>query len=571
MTTKKRIVYDAIIVGSGAAGGVAAHVLVDQGLKVLLLEIGPKWDPATIYSTEHSWPYDMPFRGLGKPGQYDDLWKVNAYTQHLYVNPKIDKYALAPGADFHWTRIHAVGGRTNTWARVALRFSEWDFKAKSMQDGYGEDWPISYADLEPYYEKAETLMGVFGTREGLASLPDGVYHAPTPALRCGEQALVRGGTKIGVPVIPIRRAMLMKIINGRAACHFCGNCDQGCATSSRFNTLDAIIPGLLGRRNFTLRTGAAVHRVVLDPRTKKAKGVEYIDTRNKLSYEAYAKVVILGAGAMESTRILLNSKTRDYPNGLANSSGALGHYVMDSIKSGSVSGLITNLKNSPVVNEDGAGGGHAYVPRFVNLPAGFSHKATERKMGFLRGWQIQPGSGPRVFPGFSKRMEGFGSDFKTLVRGSYPATVSMTGFGEALPNYDNYCEIDPGGLTDRYGIPQLRFHTKWRENDLKMADAMYGFAEEWLHAAGAEILPFERRTPPPHGDSTHECGTARMGDDPKSSVLNKWCRAHDIPNLFVVDGASFVSEAEKNLTLTIAALSWRASDHLAEEMRRGSL
>src|SRR5262249_38527696 len=183
---QKKIIYDAIIVGSGAAGGIAAHVLVNKGLNVLLLEIGPKWDPSTIFYTEHSWPYEMPFRGLGKPGQYNDLWKIDAYTEHLYVNPKIDKYALSPGTDFHWTRIAVVGGRHNTWAPLALRFSEWDFKGKSMQDGHGEDWPIAYADVAPSYEKAETLMGVFGTRERPAPLPDGMYHARTPPFRCGE-------------------------------------------------------------------------------------------------------------------------------------------------------------------------------------------------------------------------------------------------------------------------------------------------------------------------------------------------------------------------------------------------
>ncbi len=563
---KQQQVYDAIIVGSGAAGGIAAHVLVNQGLNVLLLEIGPKWDPSAIYHTEHSWPYEMPYRGLGKPGQYDDLWKVNAYTEHLYIHPFKDPYGRAPGTDFHWTRIHAVGGRTNTWGRVSLRFSEWDFKAKSMQDGYGDDWPLTYADLAPYYDKAETLMGVFGTRENLAVLPDGVFHAPTPPFRCGEHALSGGGKKIGVPVIPIRRAMLLKSFKGRAACHFCGNCDAGCGTASRFNTLDAIIPSLLGKRNFTLRTGAAVHRVLLDPKTNMATGVEFIDTRTKLTYTARAKTVVLGAGAMASTRILFNSKTREHPNGLANASGVLGHYLMDTFKSGNISGIVTKLKSSAIVNEDGAGGGHAYVPRFTNLPDGKG-----RKTNYLRGFQIQPGSGPGMFPGVAHRLDGFGGSFKAGVRDHYPATVGMTGFGESLPHFDNYCELDPAGLKDRYGIPQLRFHTQWRDNDLKMADALYDFAEEWFHAAGVEVLPYQRRTPPPHGDATHECGTARMGDDPKTSVLNKFNQAHEVKNLFVMDGAAFVSEAEKNLTLTIAALAWRASEYLAEELRTGKL
>lgn len=557
-------IYDAIIVGSGAAGGIAAHVLVNKGLNVLLLEIGPKWDRNTIFHTEHSWPYEMPYRGMGRPGQYDGLWKVNAYTEHLYVHPRIDRYATASGTDFHWTRIHAVGGRTNTWARVSLRMAEWDLKPKSMQDGAGEDWPISYSDLAPYYDKAEDMLGVFGTREGLAVLPDGNYHAPTPPARCGEVMLIKGGRKIGIPVIPVRKAILLKNRDNRSACHYCGNCDYGCATGSRFSSLDAIIPQLLGRKNFTLRTQAAVHRVLLDPKTGKARGVEFIDTRNKLTYEARARVVVLGAGAMESTRILLNSKSREWPAGLANSSGVLGHYVMDNFKSGFVSGWLPSLKATEIFNDDGAGGGHVYIPRHTNFKGG-------RKSSVLRGWQFQPGSGSGSFPGYSKRIEGFGAEFKKEVRELNPARISLAGFGECLPYFDNYCEIDPGGLKDRYGIPQLRFHAQWHDNEKKMAELMYDSAEEILHAAGAEVSPYARNTPPPPGDATHEVGTARMGDDPKTSVLNKFNQAHDVKNLFVVDGASFVSCPEKNCTLSIAAVSWRASDYLAEELRLGRL
>jgi choline dehydrogenase-like flavoprotein len=565
MAQKK--IYDAIVVGSGAAGGIASYVLATKGLNVLVLEIGPKWDRSTQFHTEHSWPYEMPYRGFGKPGQYTGLWKVSAYTDHLYVNPRIDRYATAPNTDFHWTRIHAVGGRTNTWARVSLRFSEWDFKPKSMQDGYGEDWPISYRDVAPYYDKAEVLMGVFGTKEGLAALPDGIYMPPPPP-RCGEILFMNGGKKAGIPIIPIRKAMLTRNYDGRAACHYCGACDYGCSTASRFSTLDTIIPKLTGRRNFTLRTGAAVHRVLLDPKTGKARGVEYIDTQNKQTYEAYAKVVVLGAGAMESTRILLNSKSREYPTGLANTSGVLGHYLMDNFKSGSVSGYFPTLKGAPVTNDDGAGGGHVYVPRHTNIPAG---KGKGRKIDALRGWQFQPGSGADMFPGYARSVGGFGSGFKREVRERNPARIGMTGFGEMLPDFNNYCEIDPDGLKDRYGIPQLRFNAKWGDNDLKMASIIYDTAEELLRAAGAEIIPYERRLPPPPGDATHEVGTARMGDDPKKSVLNKFNQAHDVKNLFVVDGASFVSGPEKNCTLSIAAIAWRASEYLAEELRRGNV
>ena len=322
----------------------------------------------------------------------------------------------------------------------------------------------------------------------------------------------------------------------------------------------AIIPGLTGGKNFTLRPYAAVHRVLLDRNTGRARGVGFIDTRNKLTYEARAKVVVLGAGAMESTRILLNSKTREHPNGLANSSGALGHYIMDNFKSGFVGGYLPIHKGSTIFNEDGAGGGHDYIPRHTNIKGG-------RKVSALRGWQFQPGTGSNMFPDYARSINGFGSGFKQSVREQNPARIGIVGFGECLADFNNYCEIDPDGLKDRYGIPQLRFHAKWGDNDLKMADIMYDNAEEILRAAGAEIIPFQRRIPPPPGDATHEVGTARMGDDPKTSVLNRWNQSHDINNLFVLDGAAFVSLAEKNCTLTIAALAWRASEYLAEELK----
>jgi choline dehydrogenase-like flavoprotein len=560
----KQETYDAIIAGSGAAGGIAAYALVNKGLKVLLLEIGPRWNPAKDYVTSHKWPYEMPFRGRGRPGQYDGLWKIDAYTEHLYVNPRVDRYALAPGTDFHWTRIHAVGGRTNTWGRVSLRMSEADFKPKSLQNLPGEDWPIEYRELAPYYDRAETLMGVYGTREGLDVLPDGIYMPPPP-MRCGEALMKKGCQKIGIPVIPIRAAVLTRNHQGRAACHYCGECGRGCETSSRFSTLDAIIPKLVGRSNFTLRTGAAVHRVLMDQNKNIARGVSYIDTNNKQEYEAYAKVVVLGAGAMESTRILLNSKTGEHPAGLANSSGVVGHYLMDNVKSGFVSGWLPPLEGAPITNEDGAGGGHIYIPRFQNIRGG-------RRVDVAGGWHYQPSSGSPMFPWHSRGIAGFGSEFKKGVRRRHPSLVSMAGFASCLPDFNNRCEIDPDGLKDRYGIPQLRFNARWSDNELKMAALMYDYGEEILRAAGAEVNPYRRNSPPPPlGDATHEVGTARMGNDPKTSALNRFCQSHDVKNLFVVDGSSFVSLSEKNVTLTIIALAWRASDYLAEEFRKGNL
>jgi choline dehydrogenase-like flavoprotein len=356
-----------------------------------------------IFHTEHSWPYEMPFRGLGRPGQYDGLWKVGAYTEHLYVHPRIDRYATAPGTDFHWTRIHAVGGRTNTWARVSLRMAEWDFKPKSMQDGAGEDWPISYADLAPYYDKAEDLMGVFGTREGLAVTPDGKYHAPTPRPRCGEVALIKGGTarrcaghSDSEGDVPRRTARPPRpaITADRVIT------DVRPVRAFRLSTRS--FRSWLDGANFTLRTGAAVHRVLLDPRTGRARGVEFIDTGTCATYEARAKVVVLGAGAMASTRILLNSTSRAMPQGITNSSGVLGHYLMDNFKSGFVSGWFPSSRRTEVFNDDGAGGGHVYIPRHTNIPGGRKVRARAR-LAVSAGDRLDRG-----IPGTPKGMPGFG-------------------------------------------------------------------------------------------------------------------------------------------------------------------
>src|SRR5262249_21929299 len=391
---------------------------------------------------------------------------------------------------------------------------------------------------------------------------------PAPRLHCGEEVLKRGAARLGIPLIQTRMAVLTRRPNGRAPCHYCEACGRGCETFSRFSTLEAIVPHLLARRNFTLRTHAAAHRVLMDAKTNRARGVAFVDTRNKQEYEVFAKTVVLGAGAMESTRILLNSKSREHPNGLANSSGALGHYLMDTFSAGDVSAFLPSFRGLEPWNDDGVGGGHALITRYVNLP----NKGKDgRKVGSLRGWQFQTRSGPTLGLGAPRAARGFGASFKRRVRADFPAQGPLRGSGECLPDFNNYCEIDPGGLKDRYGIPQLRFHARWGENEEKMAETMYDEAEAILRAAGAEVLPYKRGIGGPLGDQTHEVGTARMGDDPKKSVLNRFNQAHDVKNLFVVDGACYVSSANQNPTLTMMAITARACDYITEERRGGRL
>jgi len=559
-------VYDAIVVGSGASGGVAAYALASKGLKVLCLEAGRMIEPHKDFHT-HKYPFKWPYRGNGKPGKYGELpqgmeWKINEWTENLYTVPQDDPYALAPGAKFTWTRLRAVGGRTLVWGRESGRFGPLDFKPKSLQDGFGEDWPITYEDLAPYYDKVETLMGVAGGGEDVYNSPANKNILPAFRPRCGEWLIKKGAAKLGIKTVAFPLAVLSKPYDDRPACHYCGACNFGCDTASRFSTLEVLFPKLQKMKNFTLRTNAAVHRVLLDPSTGKARGVSYIDTTNKLEYEAYGKTVVLGASMVESIRILFNSRTGEFPQGLANSSGTLGRYLMEHVAFNSIQGYFPQLVGQPSTNDDGPGANSLYIPRY-----NFGKKNDK----FLRGYRFTFYTGCGMGPGPGAHLPGFGSAYKKRIKELYPAGVSIDGYGEGLPFDWNFVEIDPGGLKDRYGIPQVRFHTNAEYNHaFAMRDEMYCQMEEILKASGAEVLPYEKKNPYPLGSVTHEAGGARMGDEPRTSVLDKWNRCHDIKNLLVVDAACFMSHPEKSVTLTIMALALRASEHLAEEIRLGN-
>lgn len=559
-------VYDVIVVGSGASGGVAAYALASKGLKVLCLEAGRMIEPHKDFHT-HKYPFKWPYRGNGRPGKYGKLpqgmeWKINEWTENLYTVPQDDPYALAPGAKFTWTRLRAVGGRTLVWGRESGRFGPLDFKPKSLQDGFGEDWPITYEDLAPYYDKVETLIGVAGGDEEVYNSPANKNILPAFRPRCGEWLIKKGAAKLGIKTVSFPLAVLSKSYDNRPACHYCGACNFGCDTVSRFSTLEVLFPKLQKMKNFTLRTNAAVHSVLLDPSTGKARGVSFVDTTNNLEYEAYAKTVVLGASMVESIRILFNSRTSEFPQGLANSSGTLGRYLMEHVAFNSIQGYFPQLAGQPSTNDDGPGANSLYIPRY-----NFGKKNDK----FLRGYRFTFYTGCGMDPGPGAHLPGFGSAYKKRIKELYPAGVSIDGYGEGLPFDWNFVEIDPEGLKDRYGIPQVRFHTNAEyDHAFAMRDEMYGQMEEILKASDAEILPYEKKNPYPLGSVTHEAGGARMGDDPKTSVLDKWNRCHDIKNLLVVDAACFTSHPEKSVTLTIMALALRASEHLAEEIRLGN-
>ncbi len=543
--------YDVLVVGSGAGGATAAYVLVNQGAKVMLLEAGRQLNPADDFMT-HTWPWELPFRGQGKPGEYDGLWKINEYTAHLYTNPRKDRYDSLE--NFHWTRLRAVGGRTNTWGRSCFRHGPLDFKTKSLQ-GFGEDWPLSYEDLAPYYDKVERLVGIAGMKENYFNTPDGI-NLPPHKPRCTELWFRERAARIGVPVLLERTAVLSANYDGRPACHYCGACGHGCDVGAFFSTREGIIPKLVRRPNFTLRTHAIAYQVLTD-QEGRARGVSFLDANTRKYQEVEARAVVLAASTVESGRLMLNSRSRFHPNGIGNSSGLVGHYLMDSTKSGGVVGIVPELKNRARANEDGAGGSHITIPRFNY----------GKKTDFHGGYYVLVGTGFGRGISAAGGLTGWGAALKRRIREQYGSAISLRAYGERLPEYDNYFEIDPDNK-DAYSIPQVRFHVRHGENELKMMEDMYGWMEQILRACGAEIMPYKKYLEP-LGDATHECGTARMGNDPKTSVLNQYCQSHDVKNLFITDASCFASlPGTHGITTWIMALAWRGMEYLAGQLKK---
>jgi choline dehydrogenase-like flavoprotein len=558
--------YDVIVVGSGAGGGVAAHVLSLAGAKVCMLEAGG-WYDCTKQSDMFKWPYNAPHRAAGtkeKPFGYFDAtllggWQVPG-----------EPYTNAAGTEWMWWRARMLGGRTNHYGRISLRMGPYDFKPYS-RDGRGFDWPITYEELAPYYDKAEELIGVFGSPEGLENTPDGKF-LPAPAPRGYERLVKLACDKVKVPCIPSRLAILTQPIHGRTACHYCAQCGRACGVNANFNSPGVHIFPAMKTGNLEVRTGAMAREVMVGP-DGLARGVSYIDKKTRSEITVNAKIVVLAASCCETARILLNSKSGRFPNGLGNSSGLVGKYLMDTVGS-DVDGYLPILEDLPARNEDGVGGMHMYMPWW------HYKEQKARKMPFARGYHIEFGGG-RGMPGSddfdgSERIlgGGYGVELKRKVRRVYGAQVGFTGRGEMIPNPDSYCDLDPDRV-DQWGIPVLRFHFKWSQDEILQAKHMQDTFKEIITAAGGKY----------HTDATagnnwgisrggaiiHEVGAARMGDNPKDSVLNSYCQAWDCKNLFVTDAAPFVSNADKNPTLTITALGWRTSEFIAEQVKKRNL
>lgn len=559
-------VYDVCIIGSGASGGTAAKVLTEGGLNVVLLEAGGPVDPSKDFK-EHVWPYELPHRGIGKGGEHRGELNDEFIAPNGFWEIEGEPYTAAPGSRFRWFRSRIVGGRTNHWGRIALRFAAVDFRARST-DGMGDDWPISYDDLAPYYDKVESFIGVFGTKENIPSAPDGVFQPP-PKPRCNELFIKKTFDKLNILCVPSRLAILTRPLNGRPACHYCGQCGRGCRTASNFSSSQVMIPPAQDTGRLTLITDAMAREIVMG-KDGKAEAVAYIDKKTKTEQRVRARAFVIAASACESARLLLNSKSTLFPDGLANSSGAVGRYLTDSVGTDGY-GYFPQLEKVPPHNHDGTGAMHLYTPWWK----------FDRKNDFLRGYHIEMWGGRELpgvgsFDGVCYEYEGYGAALKQRCRQMYGTTMGFAGRGEMIPNEDSYCELDPD-VVDRWGIPVLRFHWKWSDNEIKMAKDMQETFRQIVETAGGTYLKTTGPDGPrPYGIADggviiHELGTARMGSNAKTSVLNSYCQAHDVQNVFVTDAASFVTNPDKNPTLTIMALTWRASDYLLDQAKKGSL
>jgi choline dehydrogenase-like flavoprotein len=557
-------VHDALIVGSGASGGWVAKELTEQGMEVLMLEAGPPVVPSRDF-TEHAWPYQVRYRGFGDQKQLLTnqpvqrlCYACDEYSHQFFVDDSEHPYTFPADKPFMWIRGRQVGGKTFCWARESYRYSDYEFKA-ARRDGYEENWPFSYAELEPYYDRVESYIGVSGSHEGLPQMPDGKFLPPMN-LSCGELLAKRVIEKqFGWRLMSDRVANLTVPHNGRPACHYCDQCQRGCHTASYFNSPSVTLPAAAKTGRFTLLSDAVVSHVMTDAEGK-ATGVHYISRLTKTHKEARAKVVVIAAATLESTRLLLNSRSPRFPNGIGNSSGVLGHYLMDHFTVEGAGGELTSLKSA---KREVTGNPCGFlIPKYANTNG---HKDGN----FLRGYRFDGTASQQLYEqAFS--LPGFGRQWREKVSREIPYSVSMEAQGECLPRFDNFVELDPE-KKDAWGIPALRIHASYGENERAMAKAMRRDIGNMLDA-----LQVKKADPPSEdlsvfGKNIHECGTARMGTDPKKSVLNAFNQVHDVKNVFVTDGAAFVTQGCYEPTLTIMAISVRASDYIIEASKKREL
>ena len=593
-TTAEKDIYDVIVVGSGAGGGQAAYTLTMDGARVLMLEAGRKYDPVAetpMFNT----PEQAPLHDAGTPDKLYGFYDATVgggfqVPGEPYVQTRSDD-----AGRFDWWRARMLGGRTNHWGRMSLRNGPYDFKPYS-RDGLGFDWPISYEEIAPYYDKVEQLIGVYGTNNGLENTPDSAYLLPPPKPRVSDALFAHHARKLGIPVIAGHRAVLTQQLDWktaparlhpgnptaqnllaedmqrRLACFWATPCSRGCSIRANYQSTTVHLPPALASGKLDILTDAMVYEVTLG-KDGRATGVGFIDKTTGKQCHATSRVVVLTASSYESVRILLNSKSTQFPNGLANSSGKVGKYLMDSVGSG-LDGQIPLLENLPPYNDDGAEWVHVYAPWWLYK------ERRAGKLDFARGYHIEFYGG-RLLPnldtaaGLEWLTDGsYGVKFKKDARRYYGSFVNIVGRGEMIPNESCFCEIDPK-VKDKWGIPALRFHWQWSPHETRQAAHMQKTFAQIVDAMGGRLAaPAETdgsKAISTGGSINHEVGGAMMGADSRNSVVNKWCQTWDVKNLFLADGAPFPSNADKNPTLTIMANAWRVADHILERMRAKEL
>lgn len=555
--------YDAIVVGSGITGGWAAKELTEKGLKVLMVDRGRMVEHGKDYITEHKPVWDHEFRDLPLRDLYEKDYEVHkllyAFTEnsrHFYNNDRENPYDFDTEnpEEFLWFRSGVVGGRSLLWGRQVYRWSDYDFEA-NVKENVAVDWPIRYDDIEPWYSYVEKFIGVSGEALNLPQLPDSEFLPPMSMSILEEHVKQKIAENYDDRIMTIGRvAVLTQEHNGRGACHYCGPCERGCSVGAYFSTQSSTLPAARATGNLTLVADCVVEKVNYDAETKRASGITVIDKHTKERREYTAKVIFMCASTIGTTAILLNSISETFPNGLANSSGTLGHYLMDHHLSQGAVGFFTGYEDKTIYGRRPNG---IYIPRYRNL-------REDEELGYSRGYGFQGGG----FPFGQSNATGFGVEFKKQMReNSGPWIFYMSGFGECLPYYENRIELNHKKL-DPYGIPQVKIHFNWGENEAKMREAIVNDAKEILTKAGANfVMPFQNNSR--GGEGIHEMGTARMGRDPATSVLNEWNQCHDVKNLFVTDGSCMTSASCVNPSLTYMALTARAVDYAVKQLESG--
>jgi len=562
--------YDAIVIGSGITGGWAAKELTEKGLKTLVLERGRPITHGKDYITEHKGAWEFKFHGRGDRKLFEAEYPIQSRSGpvrednvHFFINDKEHPYVQVK--PFTWVQGNQVGGRSLTWGRQSYRWSDLDYEA-NLKEGIGVDWPIRYKDIAPWYNYVEDFIGVSGQAEGLSQLPDG-HFLPPMEMTCAEKH-VKEAVERTFPERTMtigRTAILTQPHNGRGACHYCGPCSRGCSVGAYFSSLSSTLPAAEATGNLTMRPFSLVHSLIYDEEKDRVTGVRVVDYNTKEVLEFFGRLVFLNASTLGSTRILLNSKSPRFPNGLANSSGALGHYLMDHHFRVGARGTVPGFEDKYY---HGVRPNGIYIPRFRNID-----KKT-KMADFVRGYGFQGGAGRESW-GRGISMPGLGADLKQALHEPGPWRMGLTAFGEMLPQYENFVELDPG-KKDAWGIPLLRIDCGYSDNEMAMRKDMAATAAEMLEAAGCtDVEPYDNFTEggvgAEPGLGIHEMGTARMGRDPKTSVLNAHNQAHDVPNLFVTDGACMTSTACQNPSLSYMALTARAVDYAASEMKNGNI